>query len=135
MGRRGVLSLMVIRLTAGAMMMSRQQRRAKKRKGRSPVGSVVDIGVGHLGEGDPNCGTAVNCYVCSTPHRAHGLAQIEDKADTIHVPLCEACVQAGDFNAIVRKYWGTPDLEISEGGEATEEQIAELVERQGARHH
>ena len=80
--------------------MSRQQRRAKKRKGRSPVGSVVDIGVGHLGEGDPNCGTAVNCYVCSTPHRAHGLAQIEDKADTIHVPLCEACVQAGDFNAI-----------------------------------
>src|SRR5262245_18818294 len=135
MGRRGVLSLMVIRLTAGAMMMSRQQRRAAKRKGRSPVGSVVDIGVGHLGEGDPNCGTAVNCYVCSTPHRAHGLAQIEDKADTIQGPLCGACVQAGGFNAIVRKSWGRRSREISEGREATEEQIAELVERQGARHH
>ena len=112
-----------------------QQRRPAKRKGKWPVGSVVDVGVGHLGEGNPNCGVAVNCYVCSTPHQAHGLAQIEDKADTIHVPLCEACVQAGDFNAIVRKYWGTPDLEISEGGEATEEQIAALVEGRGARQH
>jgi hypothetical protein len=123
--------------------MNRHERRrlASKRKRRweARVGSMVDIGIGRLLERDRNYGTAVNCYVCSTPHAAYDLARIEDQGHTLHVPLCPHCAATDQTGAVFRKYVGVPDMKITDGGEASKEQInaiaAALAEREGASQH
>jgi hypothetical protein len=112
----------------------KHKRRAHERRQKGL--KTVTIDVGCLLEGDPNYGTAVSSYVCSTPHRARGLARIGDSdySGTVDVPLCEQCV-AGNSDGIARKYLRAPDLVISEGGEATTEQIEALVEKHGTVMH
>jgi hypothetical protein len=92
---------------------------------------------GHLLKGDPNYGLPVVCYVCATPHKAFGLARIQDKSGTTHIPLCEPCVSdpTNTGKSVARKYLNAPELEISEGGEATTEQILALAEKQDATEH
>ena len=51
--------------------------------------NTIFIDYGHLSERDPNYGLPVVCYACDTPHKAFGLARIQDNSDTTHVPLCE----------------------------------------------
>ena len=118
--------------------MNRHERRAARKQGRWRVGSVVNISVGHLQERDLNYGTAVSCFVCSTPHFARGLARITDNGGNTDIPLCERCV-GNDVNTttnvILKKYWGSPDLKINDGGKVSVEQYAALVERQGAVEH
>jgi hypothetical protein len=96
------------------------------------VGDWVNISEGVLQERDPNYGLRVTCYVCGTPHLARGVAYIEDKSGASVVPLCDPCVGADVSNRIVKKYWSWLDLEFSEGGELTEEQLLALVEGQGS---
>jgi hypothetical protein len=96
---------------------------------------AVFIDCGYLSKRDPNYGIPVECYVCATPHKAFGLARIEDKSGTTYVPLCQPCLQADDTKPIARKYLAAPDLEISEGGDATTEQVFALVEKQDVTEH
>jgi hypothetical protein len=61
------------------------------------------------------------------------LARIKDTSGTTQVPLCELCRSDGD--AVARKYLNAPDLKISEGGNATTEQILAAAEKQNATKH
>jgi hypothetical protein len=100
------------------------------------IGRALFINCGCLSKRAPDYGTPVECYVCATPHEAFGLARIEDtQSDTTHVTLCQACLQTGDTELIARKYLAVPGLEISEGGEATTEQVLAFAEKQGTTEH
>ncbi|MFY9881462.1 MAG: hypothetical protein WAK39_19010 [Pseudolabrys sp.] len=93
--------------------------------------NTIFIDYGQLLERDPNYGTPVECYVCATPHKAFGLARIRANSDTTDVSLCEPCLASGDRgNVVARKFLNAPDLEISEGGEATTEQVLAVAEKQ-----
>ena len=70
-------------------------------------------------------------YACDAPHKAIGVALIEDGSGTTCVPLCDPCLDDKGHH-VLKKYWGTPDLIVDEGGEATTEQLLALVERQGS---
>lgn len=103
-------------------------------KRRRRAKSAVFIDCGRLLKPDPNYGLPVICYACGAPHSACGLARISDQFGLYtHVPLCESCLEKGDTRPIVQKLW--PDLEITEGGEATREQVLALVEKQDAKEH
>jgi hypothetical protein len=106
----------------------------KERRGRA--NSAIFIDCGRLLKPDPNYGLPVICYVCDAPHSAFGLAQISNGSEVLaHVPLCEACLEGRDTHPIIRKFWNTPDLEISEGSEATTEQLLALAEKQDEVEH
>jgi hypothetical protein len=113
-----------------------EQRALRKLKAAMQEGRLINVSIGHLLAGDPNYGTPVLCAVCSAPHKALGLAQIEDRSGASLVPLCEACVTAGDAttDAITRKYWGAPDLVINRGGKLGERFIA-MEEKLNATEH
>jgi hypothetical protein len=107
---------------------------------KTPQAAFVDYG--RLLERDPNYGLPVNCYVCDAPHKALGFARIQDKSGTTHVPLCERCFRAVEDtrgshtqHTILRKFFNAPDLEISEGGEATTEQLLALAEKKDKTEH
>ncbi len=113
-----------------------KKRRAAKRRGDVKRGDATYVAYGHLQERDQNYGLSVNCYVCGAPHKAFGVARIRDKSGTIHVPLCEACLHSDlHEQAIMRKFWNAPNLEISEGGEATTEQVMAAAEKQDKTEH
>jgi hypothetical protein len=103
---------------------------------------VVKIDYGCLSERDQNYGTSFSCYVCDTPHKALGVARIQDKSGTSYVALCDSCLVA-DYddvdsptkNAVIKKYWNAPDLEVREGGKATTVQILAVAEKQGVTEH
>jgi hypothetical protein len=103
--------------------------------------NTIFIDYGHLGKRDPNYGTSVRCSVCDAPHKARNLARIQNESDIAHVPLCASCYRAADNgdtytkNLLIRKYLNAPDLEISEGGEATTEQVLAVAEKQDATEH
>lgn len=90
---------------------------------------------GRLHERDPNRGIVLHCYVCGTPHKAFGIVRIEDGRRTTDRPLCEACLEAKDGGAVIRKYWNAPDLEVEEGGKVTTEQIQAMVEKPDKTEH
>jgi hypothetical protein len=98
---------------------------------------VTFVDGGHLSERDPNFGLLVACYVCTTQHKALGVARIiQEGASPVYVPLCEACLVADKKgNAVLRKFLNAPDLEIAEGGSATTEQVLALGEKQGTTEH
>jgi hypothetical protein len=106
---------------------------------KTPGTTFVDYG--RLLERDPNYGLPVVCYVCGTPHKGCGVARIRDQSGTTHVALCEPClgaVEGGDSHtehALLRKYLNAPNLEISDGGEATTEQVMDMVEKQDKTEH
>lgn len=115
--------------------MNRHQRRAAAQatriKGEGKGVIFLDWGV--LLKGDPNYAQPANCYLCAAPHAARHIVRIENKSKTDIFALCEACFESGD--AVVRKYLAAPDLEISEGGEATTEQILAIAEKQDVTEH
>jgi hypothetical protein len=98
-------------------------------------GDTIFVAYGHLDGRDQNYGLPVICFACDTPHEARGLARIEDKSGTTNVPLCEPCLQAEDGDRIVRKYCNASGLEVSEGGEATTEQVLAMAEKQTKTEH
>ena len=99
-----------------------------ERDERRKKGDVLLMDYGHLLERNPNHGLPVNCYVCGAAHTASGVARIQHNRSTTHVPLCEPCLASNDqANAVVRKFWNAPDLEFSEGGEMTTEQLIALA--------
>ena len=79
-------------------------------------------------------GLSVGCYVCGIPHRALGIARIRDSRSTLDVPICEPCFGA-DPDGVLRKYWNAPGLKITEGGEATTEQVEALADKQDETEH
>jgi hypothetical protein len=105
---------------------------------RAAKKGVALVRYGHLLERDSNYGLPVACYVCDAPHKALGLARIEDRSGTTHLPLCDRCLGAamhGDEDALIRKYFNSPDLEISKGGKITAEQISAVVKKQDETEH
>lgn len=103
----------------------------QKNPKRCKPGDVITVDYGMLSKQDENYGQPVSCYVCDSPHKALAVARIEDKSTIAYAPLCECCCLVKS-DVILRKYFNAPDLEISEGGEATTEQVLALVEKQGA---
>ena len=58
----------------------------------------------------------------------YGIAEIQDDGQVGQVILCEACFNSSNVtDAIARKVLGAPDMKISEGGEATQEQVREIA--------
>ena len=121
--------------------MNRHQRRTEQRVRRQLAaaireGRAIDIGLGHLRPDDPNYGLPINCAICGTPHRALGPARITDQSGFSHIPLCEPCVQADEATsqAIVRKHFGAPDMEFSDGGHLGEAFLAMEEKRGGTEH-
>lgn len=108
-------------------MNNRHERRAALKR------EAIFVDVGRLQQRDPNYGLPVDCYVCGTTHAASGLARIQDKRSTTHVPLCDACF--GKDAQLMRKFLNAPDLKVSEGGTATTEQIASLAAKQDTTEH
>jgi hypothetical protein len=93
---------------------------------------------GHLLERDLNYGLPVRCYVCTEEHKASGIARIRDNHNqsTLDVPVCEVCLISDSRNdALIRKYWKTPDLKIIEGGEVTIDQLTALIDKQDTTEH
>jgi ribosomal protein S14 len=85
---------------------------------------AVNVIFGHLSVRDKNYGLRVRCYVCGTPHKASGLARIEDasghtEVKSLDVPVCEECLRS-DRNGVIRKFLNLSDLEILEVGPITE---------------
>jgi hypothetical protein len=120
--------------------MNRHERRVEQRAKRQLAaaireGRAIDVSLGHLRPDDPNYGLPVGCAVCGTPHRALGLARITDQSGFSHIPLCEPCIQADEAtsSAIVRKYFGVPDLEISDGGDLAN--MLAMEEKRGVTEH
>ncbi len=110
--------------------MNRHDRRVARKRG-----DIILIDYGHLLERDQNYGLPVGCYVCATAHKAFGFARIDDKRSTTVVPLCEACLGDANSSNVARKFFNAPDLEITEGGDATTEQVLAMAERQSAIQH
>jgi hypothetical protein len=112
------------------MAMNHRERRAARTR------EAIFIDHCRLLQGHPNYGLPVNCWLCSAPHSASGLARIRDKGSTSHLPLCHACLAGADMeDRMARKYFNAPRLEIGEGGEATPEQIAALADKQDMTEH
>jgi hypothetical protein len=86
---------------------------------------AITVDYGRLPERSPTYGLPVNCYVCGAEHKGLNLARIRDGKAGIIVALCERCCD--DNDAVVRKYWKAPELEVLDGGEATAEQIEALA--------
>jgi hypothetical protein len=98
-------------------------------------GDMARVHYGQLHERDPNRGETVLCFVCNAPHKGSGLARIEDKSGTLDVPLCDACLAADtadDREAVLRKFWNSPDLETRK---ATAEQFSALMEKRDKTEH
>jgi hypothetical protein len=102
------------------------------------------INYGRLQERDKNYGQPVECYVCDAPHRALGLARIDvGEPDTATVPLCEMCLRSdtdGDASLVFRKFLNNAagcnhDVEITDRGEITAEQMAAMEENLGGTEH
>ena len=111
--------------------MNRHERRAAAKKG-----DVIFIEYGHLLARDQNFGLPVACYVCGAAHTALGLAHIEYRQSVTNVPLCRSCFAAADrYDAVVREFLHAPDLKITEGGEATTEQVLAMAEKLQATKH
>jgi hypothetical protein len=117
------------------------QRRAAK--GKDQLGATTFVSYGQLLEQDRNYGAPVDCYACSVPHKALGLVRIENKqSGTADFPLCEPCFQAASSDddsetgrSVMRKFLNDPALDISEGGEATREQVEALSEKTDQTEH
>jgi hypothetical protein len=118
--------------------MNRHERRRRAVK----VGDVVDVSIGL-------CRTKGNetliCYACDGPATVisaaddttvYGFASINNGEP---VPLCAACVTSRNSIGVVRKFWGAPNLEISEGGTKSIEEIHQiasaLAESANSAHH
>jgi hypothetical protein len=114
------------------MMTNRHERR---QAAKLQHGEVILIHYGQLLERDQNYGLPVQCYVCGAPHKALGLARIEQKRSTTDVPLCDECLASDSKGDIIRKYTNAPDLKISEGGELTAEQLTAIVDKQDTTEH
>jgi hypothetical protein len=101
--------------------------------------TTIFVDYGHLAKRDPNYGLRLECFVCDAPHAASGIARIRHDESTDYVPLCETCREGapGPFigNAIVRKFFDAPGMEIHEGGEATTEQVLAVAEKLDATEH
>jgi hypothetical protein len=80
---------------------------------------------------------APRCYACDGP--AHdwpwpgGLAQLGYGCAVLNetelVPICEACFGSRHVSdAIARRFYGMPDLKITEGGEASPEAVREIAD-------
>jgi hypothetical protein len=117
-----------------------KRRRAKALK----VGSVVNIHWGRClmaGEAE------VTCFACGGEAKdwpwlggpallGYGLAEIHSGEATMQVPICEACFSSPDGNdAVARKVFGAPDMQITDGGYASPEEVAALAEKQSAVEH
>ena len=109
--------------------MSRKERRAARKLG------AIFVDSGCLQARDPNYGLPVECYVCGAAHKALGVASIEGRLPTTHVPLCDAGLAGDSEERIIRKLYNTPDLEISDGGEVTMEQLTALADKQAMTEH
>jgi hypothetical protein len=106
--------------------MNRRERRTAKKHGTT----IIDFG--RLVT--PDDALPVDCYICATPHKASGVARIQERQSITYVPLCDQCfTDSGD--AVVRKYMNAPDLKIHEGGEATTAQLSALADKQDATEH
>jgi hypothetical protein len=117
------------------MTQQKPNRHERRQAARLQRGEVILIHYGQLLERDQNYGLPVLCYVCGAPHKASGLARIEQKRSTVDVPLCEICVASDSNGEIIRKYTKARDLKISEGGELTTEQLAAMVDKQDTTEH
>jgi hypothetical protein len=104
------------------MDMNRHERRAANKRG---LGTVIEIDYGRFIARDPNAELpVVECYACGTPHKAAGFGRIRDGKSMTDVSLCEPCLVSDEqSNAVLRKYMGTPKLEVRDGGNAMPEQI------------
>lgn len=104
---------------------------AKTNRNKRSRKMAVVVHIARLLPSDPNFGLPVICYVCDAPHNASGAARIDRKGSGIWVPVCDACLadDKSATNAIVRKFWNAPNMEISEGGKLTTEQFAALADR------
>jgi hypothetical protein len=112
--------------------MNRQQRRTARKQGRN----ATFIAYGYLSRRDQNLGLPVICFACDAQHAALGLARITHDNATTDVPLCEACLVSEQKEDVVfRKFLNAPDLAITEGGEATTEQVIALAEKQDTTEH
>ena len=73
-------------------------------------------------------GSRAYCYVCGVAHKASNIVRIrEDDGAAKYFAVCAPCFEAEDNNAVVRRYWGNPDLKIFDGGKATTEQLEAMV--------
>jgi hypothetical protein len=123
-------------------MSNRHERRAAKARGM--LGAVVRVNIGRcLMNGE----TKLKCFTCSNEAKdwawpdgpallGYGIAIIEaSNSDQVaQVPLCESCYNSDDVsNVITRKVLKAPDLEISEGGEATLEHVLEIAAAESER--
>ena len=84
---------------------------------------------------DNNFRPRLECYVCGAPHKARGIARIRRDQSTTNVPLCEPCVASHPADAIMRKFSNAPDLEISDGGELTEEEVMAFADKRDTTVH
>ena len=111
-----------------------ERRKAKARKD----GFVVNISLGRwLMAADSEA--KVECFACGNEAKdwnwpggpallGYGLAEIQEGDRSEQVPICESCFSSDDpTSALVRKWLNAPDLEISEGGEATAEHVANIA--------
>jgi hypothetical protein len=110
------------------MMNRRERRRTAK------LGDIVEIKFGRVVfDLRPGEDTSKDiCFVCGNlatawpyPERdclAHGFVSINEEKPVL---LCESCFNTNN-NAIIRKYWNAPDMEVSEGG--TYDNINEIRE-------
>jgi hypothetical protein len=83
--------------------MNRHERRAAKKLNRG-LSRTIYIQHNCLYEGEPGYGEQVPCYLCDAPHKARGIAVIDEK-DADHltlVPLCESCSAKKDGDAVIR---------------------------------
>jgi hypothetical protein len=117
------------------------------------LGAIVNVAIGR-------CVVAVEskwqCFACGKEAKdwawpdgpallGYGIAMIQTvQAGQVlaqaQVPLCETCFNSDDVSHVItKKVWNAPDLEFSDGGEATLEHVLEigaaLSERQDATEH
>ena len=107
----------------------------RRRRGR--VGAGVEMRFGRcVMEGDAK----LVCFACGEEAKdwswadgpallGYGLAEIEEGKRSEQVPICERCYysESSTSDAIMRKWWNTPDLKITKGGEATTEHDVEAI--------
>jgi hypothetical protein len=110
-------------------------RKTDQAKKTHRVGELILISYGKLLPEYQNRGLPVSCYICDAAHKASGLARIEDRHATFHVPLCDACLASRDGNAVLRKYWRAPDLKVTEGGKATTKELLAMTAMPDATEH
>jgi hypothetical protein len=112
----------------------------KARRAKLKVGDMVCVNLGRcrMTEGNDE---VLQCYACDGPAACwpwpeapkgevpagHGVAIIDFRGERALVPVCQACLETGDTSIFVRKLFGL-NLEISEGGEKTMEEIREIAD-------